>query len=98
MQYKKIYQSIIKFLAPDLTIIISYNPKYLLKACKRHKLCYIGNEKDINAFTNQYRNIFTFNSNTGLLKKSRSKRKQLHNKLEDILLLKRQLCFNKRPI
>ena len=42
----------VKFLAFNLTIIISYNPKYLLEACKRHGLYYIGSKEDINAFTN----------------------------------------------
>jgi len=77
---------------------MSYDFKYLLEVCKRHRLCYIGSEKDINAFANQYRSIFTIDSNTRLLRRSGLGRKQLYNRLEDVLLLKRQLYFNRRPV
>jgi len=77
---------------------MSYNPKYLLKAYKRHRLYYIGSEENINAFINQYKSIFTINSNTRFPRRSGSGRKQLYNRLEDILLLKKQLCFDRRPI
>ena len=75
-----------------------YNPKYLLEVYKRHGLCYIGSKEDIEAFANQYRNIFTINSNIGLPRGSRLGRKRLYNKLEDVLLSKRQLCLNRRPV
>ena len=77
---------------------MSCDSKYLLKVYKRHRLYYIDNEKDINTFVNQYRSTFTIDSNTGLSKRSILGRKRLHNGLEDILLLKRQLHFNKRPV
>ena len=93
--YKKVSWSIVKFLAPNLTIITSYNPKYLLKAYKRHRLYYIGSKEDIDAFINQYRSIFTIDSNTRLPRRSRLGRKRLYNRPEDVLLLKRQLRFNR---
>ena len=58
----------------------------------------MGSKEDINTFTNQYRNTFTINSNTGLPRRSILERKQLHDGLKDILLLKRQFYFDRRPV
>ena len=96
-QYEKTSRRIIKFLAPDLTVITSRDPEYLLEACKRHGLCYMGSEEDIDAFANQCRSTFTMDSNTGLPGRSMSGRKRLHDGLEDVLLSKRQLRFDGRP-
>ena len=85
----------VKFLAPNLTVITSRNPEYLLEVCKRHGLCYIGSKEDIDAFANQYRSIFTMDSNTRLPRRSGLGRKRLYNRLEDVLLLKRQLRFDR---
>ena len=79
----------VKFLAPNLTVITSRDPKYLLEAYKRHRLYYIGSKEDINAFANQYRSTFTIDSNTRLPRRSRLGRKRLYNRLEDVLLSKR---------
>ena len=40
----------------------------------------MGNKKDINAFANQYRSIFTIDSNTRLPRRSRLGKKQLYNR------------------
>jgi hypothetical protein len=66
-----------------------HDSEYLLEVCKRYRLCYIGSKKDINAFINQYKSIFTIDSNTGLPRRSILERKQLYNRLEDVLLLKK---------
>jgi len=69
-----------RFLASNLTIIMSCNPKYLLEAYKRYRLYYIGSKEDINTFANQYKSIFTIDSNTRLPRRSRLGKKQLYNR------------------